>query len=130
MKGSGASGNRDRALVRSPPCRSGSSKPRKGIMSVALALIAMLIELCLGYPQWLVRMIGHPVTWIGSLIAALDRLLNAEPARRAKGIVSLLIVIAIVGSVAFLLQHELLRLSFGLFFTALIASSLIAQRSL
>jgi adenosylcobinamide-phosphate synthase len=99
-------------------------------MSVALALIAMLIELCLGYPQWLVRMIGHPVTWIGSLIAALDRLLNAEPARRAKGIVSLLIVIAIVGSVAFLLQHELLRLSFGLFFTALVASSLIAQRSL
>jgi adenosylcobinamide-phosphate synthase len=99
-------------------------------MSVALALIAMLIELCLGYPQWLVRMIGHPVTWIGGLIAALDRLLNAEPARRAKGIVSLLIVIAIVGSVAFLLQHELLRLSFGLFFTALIASSLIAQRSL
>jgi len=99
-------------------------------MSVALALIAMLIELCLGYPQWLVRMIGHPVTWIGGLIAVLDRLLNAEPARRAKGIVSLLIVIAIVGSVAFLLQHESFRLPFGLFFTALIASSLIAQRSL
>ena len=48
-------------------------------MSVALALIAMLIELCLGYPQWLVRMIGHPVTWIGALIAALDRLFNPPP---------------------------------------------------
>jgi adenosylcobinamide-phosphate synthase len=99
-------------------------------MSVALALIAMLIELCLGYPQWLVRMIGHPVTWIGGLIATLDRLLNAEPAQRAKGIVSILIIIAIIGSVAFLLQRELFRLPFGLFFTALIASSLIAQRSL
>jgi adenosylcobinamide-phosphate synthase len=99
-------------------------------MSVALALIAMLIELCLGYPQWLVRMIGHPVTWIGGLIAALDRLLNAEPAQRAKGIFSILIVIAIVGSVAFLVQHELFRLPFGLFVTALLASSLIAQRSL
>jgi adenosylcobinamide-phosphate synthase len=100
------------------------------MMSVALALIAMLIELCLGYPQWLVRMIGHPVTWMGGLIATLDRLLNAEPAQRAKGIVSILIIIAIIGSVAFLLQRELFRLPFGLFFTALIASSLIAQRSL
>jgi adenosylcobinamide-phosphate synthase len=99
-------------------------------MSVALALIAMLIELCLGYPQWLVRVIGHPVTWVGGLIAALDRLLNAQPAQRIKGIVSILIVIVIVGSVAFLLQRELFRLPFGLFVTALLASSLIAQRSL
>jgi adenosylcobinamide-phosphate synthase len=99
-------------------------------MSVALALIAMLIELCLGYPQWLVRLIGHPVTWIGGLIAALDRLLNAQPAQRTKGIVSILIVIAIVGSVAFLVQRELFRLPFGLVVTALLASSLIAQRSL
>jgi adenosylcobinamide-phosphate synthase len=111
-------------------------------MSVALALIAMLIELCLGYPQWLVRMIGHPVTWIGALIAALDRLFNPPPfppplagggregAPRAKGIVSLLIVIVIVGSVAFLLQRELFRLPFGLFVVALLASSLTAQRSL
>ncbi len=102
----------------------------------------MLIELCLGYPQWLVRMIGHPVTWIGALIAALDRLFNPPPfppplagggregAPRAKGIVSLLIVIVIVGSVAFLLQRELFRLPFGLFVVALLASSLTAQRSL
>jgi adenosylcobinamide-phosphate synthase len=99
-------------------------------MSVALALIAMVIELCLGYPQWLVRVIGHPVTWIGSLINTLDRLLNAQPAQRIKGIVSILIVIVIIGSVAFLLQRELFRLPFGLFVTALLASSLIAQRSL
>jgi adenosylcobinamide-phosphate synthase len=99
-------------------------------MSVALALIAMLIELCLGYPQWLVRMIGHPVTWMGGLIAALDRSLNAEPAQRAKGICSLLIVIAIVGSITFLVQRELFRLPFGLFVTALLASASIAQRSL
>jgi adenosylcobinamide-phosphate synthase len=99
-------------------------------VAVALALIAMLIELCLGYPQWLVRMIGHPVTWIGSLIAALDRLLNAQPAQRIKGIFSIVIVIAIVGSVAFLVQRELFRLPFGIFVTALLASSLIAQRSL
>ena len=31
----------------------------------------MLIELCAGYPQRLTGVIGHPVTWIGGLIAAL-----------------------------------------------------------
>jgi len=38
----------------------------------------MLIELCLGYPHFLLRAIGHPVIWIGRLIGALDRALNRE----------------------------------------------------
>ena len=53
-------------------------------MSVALALIAMLIELCFGYPERVARAIGHPVTWIGRLIGALDRLLNRETTERAR----------------------------------------------
>ncbi len=103
-------------------------------MSVALALLAMLIELCVGYPQALLRAIGHPVTWIGSLIEALDRLLNrdtTEPAtRRRAGIIAILLVLVIVGILATVVQHELLRLPFGLVITAVPASSLIAQRSL
>jgi adenosylcobinamide-phosphate synthase len=103
-------------------------------MSVALAVLAMLIELCLGYPQWLSRTIGHPVIWIGSLIGGLDRILNRDNAgpsrRRAGGIVALAIVLAMVGLIAFVVQHELLGLPFGLVAAALIASTLIAQRSL
>jgi len=102
-------------------------------MSVALALFAMLIELCLGYPQPLVRAIGHPVTWAGSLIGALDRALNHECSnglRRAAGLFAVLVVLGIIGSVAFLIQHELLRLPFGILATAVLASPLIAQRSL
>jgi adenosylcobinamide-phosphate synthase len=103
-------------------------------MSVALAVLAMLIELCLGYPQWLSRTIGHPVIWIGSLIGGLDRILNRDNAgpsrRRAGGIVALAIVLALVGLIAFVVQHELLGLPFGLVAAALIASTLIAQRSL
>ena len=45
----------------------------------------MLIELCLGYPQVVLRAIGHPVTWTGRLISALDRTLNRETAERARG---------------------------------------------
>jgi adenosylcobinamide-phosphate synthase len=103
-------------------------------MSLALALLAMLIELCVGYPQALLRVIGHPVTWIGQLIETLERLLNRETAgadaRRVAGIIAVLLVFVIVGTPAFILQHELLRWPIGIFITALLASSLIAQRSL
>jgi adenosylcobinamide-phosphate synthase len=103
-------------------------------MSVALALLAMMIELRVGYPQALLRAIGHPVTWIGRLIAALDRLLNRDTAdacwRRGAGIVAILLLLGIVGAVAFVVQHELLLLPFGLIAVAVIASTLIAQRSL
>jgi adenosylcobinamide-phosphate synthase len=94
----------------------------------------MMIELCAGYPQALWRAIGHPVTWIGRLIAALDRLLNRDAAdarrRRYAGILAILLLLAIVGSITFVVERELLRLPFGLVVVAVIASTLIAQRSL
>ncbi len=103
-------------------------------MSVALALIAMLIELCFGYPERVASAIGHPVTWIGRLIGALDRLLNRQTmgtrARRAAGIVAVLMLIVGVGAVALIVERELLRLPFGLLAVGLLASTLIAQRSL
>src|SRR5579862_2831533 len=102
-------------------------------MSVALAVLAMVIELCAGYPQALWRAIGHPVTWIGRLIAALDRLLNRAVGRywrRAAGVVAILLLLGIVGTIAFAVERELLRLPFGWIAVAVIASTLIAQRSL
>jgi adenosylcobinamide-phosphate synthase len=103
-------------------------------MSIALALVAMLIELCFGYPEQLLRVIGHPVTWIGRLIGVLDRALNRETEgpkrRRIAGVAALLILLVIVGVATFLIQHVLLRLSFGLLLTGVLASTLLAQRSL
>jgi adenosylcobinamide-phosphate synthase len=99
-----------------------------------LTLLALLIELMLGYPDELFRAIGHPVTWMGRLIAALDRWMNREqdaPARRRMaGALALIVLLIVVGAIAFLLQHSLLRLSFGLVILAVIASTLVAQRSL
>jgi adenosylcobinamide-phosphate synthase len=103
-------------------------------MTVALTFIAMLIELCLGYPVAVQRAIGHPVTWIGRLIAWLDRRLNRETAtpwaRRAAGVAAILILLAVVGVIAGLLQSTLLRLPFGILAAGLVASTLVAQRSL
>jgi len=94
----------------------------------------MLIELAAGYPRWLTRAIGHPVIWMGHLIGALDRLLNIDTAsalaRRAAGIVAVLLVLVAVGAIALFVQSALLRFPLGLFVTAILASTLIAQRSL
>ncbi len=93
-----------------------------------------MIELCTGYPQALLRAIGHPVTWIGCLIAALDRLLNRDTAdakwRRGAGVIAILLLLGIVGAIAFIVERELLRFPFGLIAVAVVASTLIAQRSL
>jgi len=103
-------------------------------MSVALAFLAMSIEFCIGYPQPLTRTIGHPVSWIGGLIGELDRVLNraaADPTtRRFAGVVAVLIVIVTIGLIALVVERALLFLPLGFFLVALVASSLIAQRSL
>lgn len=102
-------------------------------MSAALALFAMLIELCIGYPEPLVRVIGHPVTWIGALIGGLDRLFNRDMTtalRRLAGILAVAIALGVVGAVTFVVQWQLLRLPFGVVPVAVLASALIAQRSL
>src|SRR5690348_15691585 len=54
------------------------AKGTKGSMPVWLTFLALLSELIVGYPDWLVRAIGHPVTWIGRLIGALDKAWNRD----------------------------------------------------
>ena len=103
-------------------------------MFPTLAFLALLIELMLGYPDWLVRSIGHPVTWMGRLIEALDHKLNHEedsPTRRqSAGAIAIVALIAVAGVVAYALEHNLPRLPFGLLVLAVLASTLLAQRSL
>ena len=65
---------------------------------VWLALLALLIELMVGYPDRLARAIGHPVSWIGRLIGALDMAWNrasaADRTRRIMGLLAVLLVVA------------------------------------
>ena len=103
-------------------------------MSIVLTLLALLIEATVGYPQAVVRAIGHPVMWIGSLIGWLDRTLNRESdtaaRRRAMGFVALACIIGVPGILAYVIQVKLLLLPLGYVLVAVLASTLIAQRSL
>ncbi len=82
----------------------------------------------------LFKRIGHPVTWIGSLIALLDKKWNRESAsfsqRKAAGIVALSVFLALTVLVAWLVQSILLLLPLGLLLVAVLGASLPAQKSL
>jgi adenosylcobinamide-phosphate synthase len=103
-------------------------------MPVELAFCALLIEALVGYPDRVARAIGHPVVWIGALIGILDRELNrasmSEAARRTAGGVAILVIVAISAGVAYALERTLLFLPLGFILLAIVASTLLAQRSL
>ncbi len=65
---------------------------------VLILIIAFGIEAVLAYPAPLFRAIGHPVSWIGALIAALDSSLNRVDTsfvmRRASGVATVLLLLA------------------------------------
>jgi len=103
--------------------------------SLPLLVLALVAEAAFGYPQRFYAAIGHPVTWIGRLIGALDRMLNREGAsftsRKAIGALSLLLLLATTVVLAAVVQQLLFAAGpLGLIPLALIASTLIAQRSL
>jgi len=106
--------------------------------TLKLAAFAVAIEACIGYPQGLLRAIGHPVTWTGRLIGLADGRLNHDDrsfaTRRALGFAALFLLLSIAGGGAYLFSVGLagseLPKPARLSLAALIASSLIAQRSL
>ena len=67
--------------------------------TLAILALALGIEAAVGYPDALYRAVGHPVTWIGRLIAALERGLNRGSARRRRiaGCGALVLLLAAVG---------------------------------
>lgn len=103
-------------------------------MSIATTLLALLIEATAGYPDRVLHAIGHPVIWFGNLIDRLDRTLNrperSGATRKAAGFAALLVIVAVPSLAAFTVQWTLLLLPYGVVLVGLVASSLIAQRSL
>jgi adenosylcobinamide-phosphate synthase len=106
-------------------------------MFADLALVALVIEAMVGYPDCLYRLVGHPVTWIGRLIAWCERTWNSLQrsfeARRSFGAFTLLLLIvlsAAAGCIVTWLLAELLPSVVALLSVGLLGSSLLAQRSL
>ncbi len=102
--------------------------------AVLIVLIALAADALIGDPDWLWRRLPHPVVLIGAQINWLDRHLNREtwPAarRKAAGIVALLALIVTAGAIGTALQWLLQPSLIGSVLLGVLASVLIAQRSL
>ena len=102
-------------------------------LDFALVLLALVVDVVAGDPPWLYRRIPHPVVLIGNLIASLERLLNtgkSAVARSLKGIATALIVVTIAGLVGYVLSGLCRHVPGGWLVEAIVASTLIAFRSL
>jgi adenosylcobinamide-phosphate synthase len=99
-----------------------------------MMVVAMLLDLALGWPAPLYARIGHPVTWIGALIRWLDTRFNLDAdtpnARRIAGIATLVIV-TVSASLPMLLAQSLLPASLiGTVIGGILAWPLVALRSM
>ncbi len=106
-------------------------------MFAALALTALLIEAAFGYPAWLYRRLGHPVTWMGALITCGERAWNrpdrSANVRRAAGVALIGVFALVTGALALgaqLLIETLLLPLPAVLALGVIASPAFAQRSL
>jgi adenosylcobinamide-phosphate synthase len=102
---------------------------------VLILIGAFCIEAVLAYPAIVFGAIGHPVSWIGRLISALESRLNrpdySTDLRRAAGIASVALLVAISISSGLALEMAMRVVPFlGLILTVLVVAMLIAAGSL
>jgi len=109
-------------------------QPRRFSLGFAGAMaVAMVLEGLLGWPSSLVARIGHPVTWLGRLIDALDAHWNREKAapsiRRVAGVAAALVVIGLAAGLGWILQ-SLISPWDRVVLPGILAMPFIASRSL
>jgi len=97
-------------------------------------VVAMAVDALMGWPSWLFARVGHPVTWLGRLIVAVDAAWNQPsnpPAlRRVAGVVGALVVIALAAALGCMLQYALSSGWIQIVLVGVLAWPLVALRSL
>ncbi|MEI2805902.1 adenosylcobinamide-phosphate synthase CbiB [Albidovulum sp.] len=99
-----------------------------------MMLVALALDSAIGWPNPVFRVIGHPVSWFGRLIGALDRWINLdgadEGARRIAGVVAAAVVIGAAAEIAWVLTWLVPGDWPGVVLTGVLAWPLVAVRSL
>ncbi|MFP1644636.1 adenosylcobinamide-phosphate synthase CbiB [Pontitalea aquivivens] len=97
----------------------------------AMMLVAMGLDLLLGWPAALYARIGHPVTWIGALIGVLDRRWNvAGRWRRGRGVAAAGVAIGLAALAGLVAQAALPAGWPGIVIGGVLAWPLVALRSM
>ena len=99
-----------------------------------VVIAALAFDALIGDPDWLWRRLPHPVALIGALIGFLDRTLNRDARspmhRKLAGVGAVILLLVVSAASGFLIELALRQIAFGNLLVGLIASTLIAQRSL
>ncbi len=95
-----------------------------------MILAALVADAVFGDPDSLWARLPHPVVIMGRTIAALDRTLNDGAARRLKGVAAILVLAAAAAAVGWMLHALLVDVTAGWLIEGLLASTLVAQKSL
>ena len=117
------------------PTRARGSKQRSP-MAEPIALTALALDAAFGWPRALYRRIGHPVGLFASIIEGRETQWNRPEhrfaARRALGLLTLLILLVLAAGSGWILQHLLLASlgAWGWIAVAILAWPALAQRSL
>ncbi|PZA11306.1 cobalamin biosynthesis protein [Rhodopseudomonas palustris] len=102
--------------------------------ALLIVVVALVLDALIGDPDWLWKRLAHPVVLIGTMIGWLDRTLNrddwSERTKKIAGIIAVLFLIAVAGLVGLLLEAPLRQFPGGWIVAAVLAATLIAQRSL
>ncbi|MFU8897541.1 MAG: adenosylcobinamide-phosphate synthase CbiB [Roseinatronobacter sp.] len=97
----------------------------------AMMLVALALDLALGWPKAIYDRIGHPVTWLGALITLLERRWNTNrPLRRARGTGAAALVIGVAAFIGLALQLALPANGWGIALGGVLAWPLVAMRSM
>ena len=103
-------------------------------MSLPLALLALLIERAIGYPQPLYKWLSHPVVWMGNWLGWLEGLLwrpaMARKQGRLRGSFAFALYLGLVFTIALAVSTLVQRLPLSWLWEALLATTLLAQKSL
>jgi len=105
-----------------------------GSDTLFIVVAALAFDALIGDPDWLWRRLPHPVVLIGSFIGFLERMLNREnwspSQRKAAGVGVVVLLVAASGLIGFSVEAALPQTLSGKIAFGLIASVLVAQRSL
>ncbi|WP_139863761.1 adenosylcobinamide-phosphate synthase CbiB [Bradyrhizobium ivorense] len=96
--------------------------------------VAMALDALIGWPNWLFARVGHPVTWLGRLIDAVDggwnRSSDPPTVRRMAGVAGALLVIALAVALGWAVQTALGSGWVRVIVLGILAWPLVALRSL
>ena len=99
-----------------------------------LLLLALMLDWLTAGFGWLWRVAPHPVVWIGGLIGGLDRRLNRDGrlpgVLRARGALTVLIVVGLAAAAGWAIAQYGRLLPYGWLIELFVATVLLAQRSL